>query len=45
MGGVFLCSIGWRPLSKLLCTVTFVMATLFLYCLISKVRSINELSS
>lgn len=30
MGGVFLYSIWWRPLIKLLCTATFVMAPLFL---------------
>ncbi len=31
MGGVFLCTIGWRLLIWLLCTVTFVMAPLFLW--------------
>jgi hypothetical protein len=30
MGGVFLCATGWRPRIKLPCTVTFVMAPLFL---------------
>jgi hypothetical protein len=30
MGGVFRCAIWWRPLIKLLCAVTFVMARLFL---------------